>query len=462
MRRISPNGCDLAEGPSANGVQASGLRWPRLVIVFGVAVVVAGLAGLMAYGLVYGQRVILGVKVHDVDVGGLGHEDAVELIRSHLAEFERSAMALRLGEQEWKLSPAQMGVRFDARKTADDALQTGKQGNMLEKLVVQFDALGTGAYVEPTYAMDADEFAAAVKRLAVRIDQAMVNAAIKIEGGQVRVVTPKEGVVVEQAKLRERLEQRVQALSSAPIEIPVTRTAPKVTAQDLEPARARAQQMISGPIKVTLDDRVLDKWAVGEAKLASMVVFEEKESGGKRQMMATLNKAMLRDLADKIAAEVNQKPQNARFDWNGGKLKPISDGRAGRTLDVDRFVEDLEAVAVSSGERKMALPMRVVQPLVGPNDGAKLGIKEVVEERRTDYSGGASERRYNIRLGASRVHGVVVPPGEIFSFSDEVGEITEENGYQMGFAIIGADTLPDPGGGICQVSTTVFQSMFWA
>lgn len=462
MKDTSPSEFDRSERSGRGGVRTAVLGGLRLVGVFGLAVLVAGLAGLMAYGQVYGERIMLGVTVHDVDVGGLGRVDAERVIGSHLGEYEDSPIALRLGDREWKLAPAQLGVRFEGEKAIDRALQSGKQGNSLEKVMAQLETLDSGVNIDLTFAVDADKYSAAVKRLAAQIDQAMVNAAITIDSGQVRLVPPREEITVDQVRLREQLEQRVQAFSSAPIEIPVLRSAPKVTAQDLEPARARAQQMISGPVKVMLDDMLLEAWTVSEAKLVNMVVFEEKESGGVRQMTATLSKEALRDIADQIAAEVKQTPVNARFDWDDGRLKPIANGRTGRALDVDRFVDQFESVAVAVGERKIALPMRVVPPVIGPNDGLKMGIQGMVEERRTDYSGGAEERRYNVRLGASRVHGVVVSPGEIFSFSEEVGEITEENGYRLGFAIIGADTVPDPGGGICQVSTTMFQSIFWA
>lgn len=450
------------EGPGADTLQTTGPGSLQMMILLGLAILVVAVAGVIAYQVVYRDRVILGLKVHGVDVGGLDRDDASKVLQAKLTSYEAGTIVLRQGGQEFKSSPAQMGVRFDTQKTIDKALQSGKEGNPLDKLIAQVGALGAGVSLEPIYSLDGDKFAAFAKRLSLQIDQSVVNGALKIDGDQVRLLPPKEGLALDEAKLRDEIEKEVRALSSNPITIPVTRAAPQITEQDLAPARAMAQQMIAAPIQFTFDGKVVDKWTLPPDKLVGMVTFQSTQVNGKHQVSAALNPDAVRELADKIGEEVLQKGLNARFDYSGGNLKAITQGREGRELDADQFVQSLQTVAVSSGDRKLEVPMKVAKPAVGPNDGAKLGIKELIVQRRTDYSGGAAERRYNVELGTSRIHGVVVAPGDVFSFVDEVGDVTEENGYKLGFAIIGADTLPDPGGGICQVSTTTFQSIFLA
>jgi vancomycin resistance protein YoaR len=100
-------------------------------------------------------------------------------------------------------------------------------------------------------------------------------------------------------------------------------------------------------------------------------------------------------------------------------------------------------------------------------DAVAPSIRELIERVTTSYAGGSAERRYNVELAAQRINGVIVPPGGIFSFNDEVGEVSYRSGYKRGWGISrdesgGVVTIPSEGGGICQVATTVFHAVFWS
>jgi vancomycin resistance protein YoaR len=92
---------------------------------------------------------------------------------------------------------------------------------------------------------------------------------------------------------------------------------------------------------------------------------------------------------------------------------------------------------------------------------ADLSISELVSESTTWFYGSASERKHNIARAASNFYGIVVAPGEEFSFNDYLGDISAEQGYETGLIIYGGRTIEGVGGGVCQVSTTAFQAAFW-
>ncbi|MEO0598922.1 MAG: VanW family protein, partial [Chloroflexota bacterium] len=91
---------------------------------------------------------------------------------------------------------------------------------------------------------------------------------------------------------------------------------------------------------------------------------------------------------------------------------------------------------------------------------AELGITELVSESTTYYTGSSSERRTNIAVGVSRMNGIIIGPGEEFSFNYYLGDISYENGFVDGLVIFGGRTVTGIGGGICQVSTTVYRAAF--
>jgi vancomycin resistance protein YoaR len=105
---------------------------------------------------------------------------------------------------------------------------------------------------------------------------------------------------------------------------------------------------------------------------------------------------------------------------------------------------------------------------VTSEDASRLGIRELIDESTTAFAGAIPEKAHNIQLAATRLNGVVVPPGGTFSFNREVGPTILEAGFQLGLRFDdrrpagGVHTVPSVAGGICQVATTLFQPVVWA
>jgi vancomycin resistance protein YoaR len=137
----------------------------------------------------------------------------------------------------------------------------------------------------------------------------------------------------------------------------------------------------------------------------------------------------------------------------------------GAKLDVDAAIAAIKSQTLTDN-RQVSLPITTINPLVRAEDTSALVIKDLIEEDSTSYAGSIPERAHNVELAASRLNGVVVGPGQTFSFNDEVGQVTLASGYQIGYGITvsGTDmiTVPSEGGGICQVATTLFHPVFWA
>lgn len=149
-----------------------------------------------------------------------------------------------------------------------------------------------------------------------------------------------------------------------------------------------------------------------------------------------------------------------RLRFNGGQLAIIQPGRDGVQLDQALAVEQI-ADALLSGAAQVALPLTALLPQARPESLAALGIVERVAQGRSSFTGSPAYRATNIAAGARLMDGVLIPPGGEFSFNQHVGDIDESNGFVLGHAIIDGRTQLEWGGGVCQVSTTVFRAAFW-
>ena len=143
----------------------------------------------------------------------------------------------------------------------------------------------------------------------------------------------------------------------------------------------------------------------------------------------------------------------------------LRESEEGQRLDVDQTVA-LARSRLFGADRVVDLVVAPARPAVDSRQTGQLGIKELIGSARTPFAGAIPEKQQNIKLASSRLNGVVVPPGGTFSFNQEVGPTTLASGFQWGYGIVGGDsglkTVPSVAGGICQVSTTLFQTVFWS
>ena len=132
----------------------------------------------------------------------------------------------------------------------------------------------------------------------------------------------------------------------------------------------------------------------------------------------------------------------------------------GRSLDIDATATQFMA-QISSGSRAVPFILNPVVPQVSAAaTAADLGITELIAESVTWFRGSSDARKHNIARAAANFFGIVVAPGEEFSFNNYLGSISEADGYEEGLIIVGGRTIRGIGGGICQVSTTLYQAAF--
>jgi vancomycin resistance protein YoaR len=159
---------------------------------------------------------------------------------------------------------------------------------------------------------------------------------------------------------------------------------------------------------------------------------------------------------------VDRLPQDAKFIFNDDthQLDLMEDSRVGRALDVDASVKAINE-AIGRGEHTVSLVVNEAQPRVsGTATAQELGITQLIHAETSYFYGSSAERIQNITAAAKQFHGVLVAPGETFSMGEHLGDVSLDNGFAEALIIYGGRTIKGVGGGVCQVSTTLFRTAF--
>jgi vancomycin resistance protein YoaR len=165
----------------------------------------------------------------------------------------------------------------------------------------------------------------------------------------------------------------------------------------------------------------------------------------------------------KLMADSYNKPaKNALFTFEDGKVSAFEADEKGLAINTAQFKKDVEKalkeVETKPVNKTIALMDTVVNPDITLAKANKFGIEELIGEGVSNYSGSSEDRTYNVIVGTSKFNGVLIPPGDVFSFDKIVGDISSNTGFRPALVIKEGKTVLGDGGGICQVSTTAFRA----
>ncbi|MDR5683069.1 MAG: VanW family protein [Armatimonadota bacterium] len=250
--------------------------------------------------------------------------------------------------------------------------------------------------------------------------------------------------------------------------------------QALEHLRARVQARVQRPIVIRAGDRTWRRTA-GELGLRSDLygtvrrAFGVGRAGGlvdrlrmrwrlrseplRLAIPFSVDPAALRAFVDQAAAQVGTQPQDARLWVQDGQVR-IVPGRDGTTIDHAAAARIL-AVAAREGWERVTLPLAAVRPRWTAERLQAMGIREVVATYTTHFPD-VPNRNFNIALAASKLRGILLLTGEEFSFNRVVGPRTRAAGYREAPVILNDEFVPGDGGGVCQVSSTLFNVVLFA
>ena len=169
------------------------------------------------------------------------------------------------------------------------------------------------------------------------------------------------------------------------------------------------------------------------------------------------------DALNQASDQINIPVQDALFRFSNGRViafRPSKDGRQLNISAAKQRVKEAFLSAASTNQQRLTilLPVETVRPLITTDGTNTFGIKEFIGRGYSEFAGSIPGRIHNVALAASRINGILIKPGETFSFDASLGDISAATGYQSAYIIKEGRTVLGDGGGVCQVSTTLFRA----
>ncbi len=418
-----------------------------LLAVAAVALVVVGLLGIAFAGSP--ARIAEGVTIAGVEVGGLTRADARAVLEARSARLERVPVTLVAGASTWRVSPVQLGVEANWAAAVDAAARQG-EGFAPIRGIRRLQTRFFGADVSPPIQVYENALSYEVGRIEKAVARKPRDAAIELRGLKPVLGRAATGRVLDRRAAEQVFVRSLASFSRVPVGLPVQIEAPRVRDADLAPVLAQARIAVSAPVRLTFGET---RWRLPRWRIAKMLALPRD---GSTQL------ALASPGADRyfgrLVKVVSHDPVDAGFavSSSGVTVIPARDGSA---VDGRRTARALLAAAHSPTDRIARHTVVTAKPERSTADARAMGITGYVGGYTTTY-GGDPNRLHNVRLVAALIDKALIAPGAVFSFNQTTGERTPERGFREAPVIINGELQNGIGGGVCQVSTTVFNAAY--
>jgi vancomycin resistance protein YoaR len=425
--------------------------WQRTAILATIAALAAIVLGLVFAGSP--SRIADGVRIAGVDVGGETPRQAERILKQKADSLASVPVTFRVGPQVWRLEPRRLGIEVDWA-AAVDAVRRQGQGFGPLRGFRRLDLRFFGADVAPPTQV----YDAALRYWLDRIERAVNaphrDAAIVLHRLTPAIAPSRTGQVLDRHAATATIVRALASLNREPVGLPVRVDRPKVTASDLTVPQAQVRTALSAPVHLTLGDT---RWNLRPGRIARLL---ELPADGRRDLHVGGMGASAWFTA--LAKRVDRDPEDATWAIGQSGIRVIPD-KPGYLLDVPRSATSLlNAALVTEPTLRSAKLTAETKVAARTTDEARaMQIRGPVASYQTFY-GGDPNRIHNVQLVSHLVDGHVIAPGATFSFNQATGARTADKGFKEAPVIINGELQTGLGGGVCQVSTTVFNAAYEA
>ncbi len=455
-----------------------------LIVLIPVLLIIASFA---SYSYIYAAKIYPNTTIADIDIGGLSRDEATKLLSYQIDLVKNQEIELLYQNKILTITPDELDLSYDLPKSLDRAYDLGRSDLWYNKIIQRSKSLWFSNKYQVAFKINKTKLDQTINNLSREIDIPVKNASLEVKNWQVIATKAQTGYELDQSQLKNTFVSAIGNLKgSRSIYLPINVIVPQLTDTDIYQAQNDLQKLVKDDFvlktpeeKIILTRQDMLNWIeliAQPIELDSPVFDSEAQTRGadksKYQLKIVFNEQKISAHIKNLASKIDREAVDAKLTTQDGNIKIFTISQQGLKLDQDATLKSIVASLTLSGyvagvtsdqsDQKLdfntiILPITLFKPNVTENNILDLGIKELVATASTSYKGSPENRRSNIKTGAEMFNGVVIKPNEEFSFLKYLGSVSEERGFKKELVIKQDSTEPEVGGGLCQVSTTMFR-----
>ncbi len=411
----------------------------------------------------YQNKILPNVKIGEVSVGSLNKEVALEKIRHSADNVLTAGLTFTYNNQKITIHNNLLSIEdpdinkelieFNPLASVEAALTIGHNSSALSRLWQTSRIILFGYTLPAIYEINLNEIENIVERDMAHIITYPQNAKLELANNTFNIVPEVDGQTINWPKAKEKLQTQLSDLQIAVVPLELINQKAEIDYQQASSLTKEVADLIGQKPNLTLTWQN-KKWTLSWQEINPWLNFYQQEN----KIKLGLDKLALEQyLSTKIINDINQPAQNAKFEIKNGRVVEFQGSRDGQVLNLVETIQKINQ-NFTNNEFTTELIISPDKAKVSTKDMNNLGITEIIGIGKSNFAGSPPNRRHNIKVGADTLNGLLIKPGEEFSLISALGEIDAANGYLPELVIKGNKTVPEYGGGLCQIGTTTFRA----
>lgn len=379
------------------------------------------------------------------DYSSLSREDIYQKVNSDFVLPQ--TLTLKTTQKDYNFNLATVSAQIDSQKLASTILY--RRLNQGIWAYIKYFFSNKNFPLEISY--NAEAFDKYLTDLSSQINHPFIPSEFQLKESTLSYVPGQLGLEMSSDELKQIIINNLSTGDfSSPIVIPYKSSGYLPTDSEISQTKSRAEKLIGKNLVLTTENTSIP---IDNKTLISWLDFRDD-----------YNQNDLDEFSKSTSASLKRDPVNAVFKFENDKVlefRPAANGIVPQEKELSDLIKTSIDKLISSEEKQLTavVPVKTVKPDVRTQDANNLGIKDLLGRGVSTFNHSTAIRNFNVEKGASIVNRILIAPGETFSFIKSLGEVSLDNGYKKAYIIRQGKTELDVGGGICQVSTTLFRAM---
>jgi len=433
------------------------------ILVFFCLLVVLPIA---IYQNLYQDKIYSGLFIDGINLGGLTQNQAIDRLNKNIDNLKEKGLNFYYQDKKLRVEMTTMSptdpdlsyqlLNFNTDLMVFKAFNFGRDKDFLTNLQNQLKAVFSQKEIDLTYTLKEFELKDILKQNFQEFENPGQDAQIVFgSDGSISIAKETSGYAIDYDKAINDFKNKLNLVSINSVELKMKPTSPAVR-------QSEAEKLIPEISEILKTEKIIlgykdKKWPIAKDEFKNWLSFK-KEDG---VVKIIFNPDLVRQKLQAIAAEINVAPQDAKFTLTDGKVTEFKPSLPGLELDSEQTLNKINQEFFIDKKIEIEILIKESAPTVKTEEVNNLGIKELIGTGVSDFSGSHTNRIKNIKNAAAHLNGILIKPGE-FSLVEAIGPVDASTGYFPEFVIKGDRTIPEYGGGLCQIGTTMFRAALYS
>ncbi|MDD5344391.1 MAG: VanW family protein, partial [Smithella sp.] len=438
----------------------------KIASIIAVILIILVVGGIALFNYSHRNRMLPNIFINGESYENLTFDEAKNMLEGKTKDAVGDGIKFSYKDKIYTAQPADIGLTIDIDKPVKEAYGYGHNKDILGILKDDFHLVANRLDLWIDMKIDENTFNEYLSQKIAKLEDPPSNFTYEYTDSGFVPVRANTGMVLDRPSLKHSILNNFSKFKNETINIELVKMEPEVTEDAGNVALSHAKNIIKGKLILKYNT---SKWALQEEDIGSFIKFDpimENASGTfKKVLEVAADSDNITRYLETLTPQINQDPINAELESKGGKVQVFSLDHDGIALNTEKSADEIAKaffvpdnyLGVSKKSIEIDLVVENVEPQITIENIDNMGITALLSTGESDFSGSPKNRRHNIGVGASKFQGILVGPGDEFSFVKILGEVGPKEGYLPELVIKKGETVPEYGGGLCQVSSTAFR-----